>query len=733
MPADKTIIWQFPIKGKDDHFATRDQPQLTCPDCLNVMPYDVYAGRMRGGQRPGTDNLYPVLESGAAIQHLLQCSTAVDPSTIEPTETNILTTPDGTSTDSTFTYANANIMIATSGRWWTSFQNAGLSHCFFGLSGGAGQTTGAISVLSNKAKCVNTNVTYFAAAVYTQSLVLGASYVIRMTLRRNYSYGYSGGIVFRVAEANNAGLALQVSTGAMFFKEQGNVTPLAQVSNAAILAAADTDYTIEVRINGSYISAWQNGTQYLSVVSSLYAANARLGFFLGGSGDSNTITVDDFQVFTGQHLASYRQNNLVTVAGGSIYVGDEDSTALATGGSGVLSTNVPYISAAFADGKAYYTDSYVIKQLDLTTKTVSTYAATVGTAPTDCTLACMWHGRLVLAAPKGNMQNWFMSRLGTYTDWAYLATDVARAIDGNSGPTWGKIGDIITALIPFNDDVLIFGLDHGIRQMTGDPAAGGSIETISNDVGIAGPNAWCLSPDGILYFVGQGGFYRLVPGGRPEAIGGNKQDSFFSAINRGTHYVRLMWDTERGGCWIFVTSVTSATSTNLWWDATTDGFFPQRFPDDHGPLAGLVYDGDDPLDRLVLLGGRDGYVRRLTLTSINDDGDAVSSYVWLGPIRPVDDLNRAKLVSMDTFLGEQPPAIAWKCQYSLQVAADAYLAINNPAATATGTFIAGGRQVRLRQRLNGGSVALKLFNTTKDYWWSMERIIVRFAFGGRQR
>ena len=45
--------FSFPVKGYDENWAYKAQPEGTTPDCLNVRPYDVIAQRLRGGSRPG--------------------------------------------------------------------------------------------------------------------------------------------------------------------------------------------------------------------------------------------------------------------------------------------------------------------------------------------------------------------------------------------------------------------------------------------------------------------------------------------------------------------------------------------------------------------------------------------------------------------------------------------------------------------------------------------------------
>lgn len=56
--AQKTIVLQFPMKGKNTNFAATTQPQFTSPRIMNVRPRDVLEYRARGGQRPGFVKIY---------------------------------------------------------------------------------------------------------------------------------------------------------------------------------------------------------------------------------------------------------------------------------------------------------------------------------------------------------------------------------------------------------------------------------------------------------------------------------------------------------------------------------------------------------------------------------------------------------------------------------------------------------------------------------------------------
>src|SRR6202020_709199 len=118
-----------------------------------------------------------------------------------------------------------------------------------------------------------------------------------------------------------------------------------------------------------------------------------------------------------------------------------------------------------------------------------------------------------------------------YNPVPYVAT---AAVAGNNS-TVGVVGDVVTALIPYSDDLLIFGGDHTIYIMTGDPAAGGQIDLVSDAIGMAFGIPWCKDPYGTVYFFSnRTGIYTLVPGQAPVRISQNIEQILFG-IDTGTN------------------------------------------------------------------------------------------------------------------------------------------------------------------------------------------------------
>lgn len=496
------------------------------------------------------------------------------------------------------------------------------------------------------------------------------------------------------------------------------------VSNAATALSMDPTF-----VNGYVALAIDSGGEIV-------------GFGLTSSGTTGA----SWNIIAGGIIPPIQRSVIIlAVCNGSIYGGPGDSLELpaATGGASVLSPNFrPQFAARTTKG--YLVDTlHDLIQIDLPTMTVETFSPTAGaeTATTlgAYSLACMWRDRLVFAASVATPQNFIMSRQGTPTDFDYGQDDSAAAVAGNASKV-GSIGEPLNCLMPWTDDILILGGDHSIYKVEGDIAAGGQIVNVSPSIGTLGPDCWDVDPQGNLYFVGTDGLYVMPPGGVPQNLSAGSMRQFFSEINRNEVLVQLSWDRDRNGLYIFVTNISpGGTSTHLWYDATNQAFFPVQYADNVGPVVALIYDGDDPVDRQILLGGRDGYVRQVDQTSLDDDGVDFENYVFIGPVRPGGtDAALAVIQAMEVVVGEVPSTIGsftsddWGMNIQLQTGKDAYTALTAPQQTFNFDVTLQARRKRILQRISGGSWYFKISGTAGKLW-SLEKLVPLFTPGGLQR
>lgn len=378
----------------------------------------------------------------------------------------------------------------------------------------------------------------------------------------------------------------------------------------------------------------------------------------------------------------------------------------------------------FADGVnwVYYKPS---------SNSVERWVPTAGDLPVDSQdnlprLICTWRGRVVLAGLVKDPQNFFMSRASDPFDFDYFPKSPSDidAVAGNLGK-FGLIGDVVTALIPWTDDVLIFGCDSSIRSMRGDPLSGGKIDTIAEGIGIAWGNAWCMDPLGNVYFFSNRcSVYVMTPNTQPRKIS-VPIDALLERINTGLNDIRLVWNEAQNGLHVFVSSLVEPTAaTHYFYEARAGAWWTDKFKEKTmNPLAACVFDGNEVGDRVNLIGSWDGYVRKLDRDAKTDDGKDIESSVVIGPIvtAVADDIT---LRDLQAELAE----VAGEIQCDILVGRTAEEALSSEPAK-TVLWKPGRNRTKMIER-GGHAIYLRL---SAEDPWAMEKIKCRFRGRGKVR
>lgn len=424
----------------------------------------------------------------------------------------------------------------------------------------------------------------------------------------------------------------------------------------------------------------------------------------------------------------------VAVGCGNIRGFDSSGFTATTGGTGVLDATFKSVNSAELFGRLYFCDGTHYKVWDANTDAVDDWIADVASVPLPyngahaARLICCWRGRIVLSGVIGDGQNWFMSRLGDALDWDTGATpvDETMAISGNEAET-GKCADVINCLIPYSDDFLIFGGDHSIWQMTNDPMAGGRLDLVSGTIGMAFGTAWCMDPAGLVYFVGsRGGLFVMAPGSLPKRLSSERLEERLAEIDLSTHVVRLAWNDRDQSVMIAITETAGAATVHYVYDTRNAAFWPDSYTNpDHNPMCLHAMDGDDPGDRVLLLGCYDGYIRFLDLEAKQDDGSAISSFVWLGPLQARGGL-KVRLHEMQATLGADSDPVTFGV-YDGPNAEDAF---NRAMPRFSGTWSLPANRAEQRQAING-AIYVRLSSNTLDKAWQLEDIVAAVQTTGR--
>lgn len=359
-----------------------------------------------------------------------------------------------------------------------------------------------------------------------------------------------------------------------------------------------------------------------------------------------------------------------------------------------------------------------------------------GSMPAKAYLGCLYRGRCVLSGNPNYPYQWYMSRQANPWDWLYAANDAQSPVAGGNSDA-GEIGDIVRALIPYKDEYLIFGCANSLWVLKGDPAEGGVLQEVDLTKGIFGANSWCFDGDGNLYFMSMDGVYVL-----PSGFGSVKSLSTIvlpkmledETATPSTHRVSMGYDKDRFGILISITKLSDGTHLNYWYDLKTNGFFEEEYDTTCGVYSMFYYDSINPTYKGLLLGTKDGYIRRMDEDIKNDETTsstaAIDAYLVMPVIQAEDDNNKIKLTSMSVTLsgGEASGAEVDSDgvtvdMYSGDDSESVIEAIEDgDTATHTVTVTGPGKSTRLRNRISGHSVAIRLRNNTASQSFGIERI-----------
>ena len=416
----------------------------------------------------------------------------------------------------------------------------------------------------------------------------------------------------------------------------------------------------------------------------------------------------------------------------------------------VISSTAQYVHITSGYQKCYIADGvnyYVYDPLDTD---VSAYGSvdrlrcsTLGALPQRCKLIEMWHGRLVLARDPADPGRWSMSAINDVTDWDYFPQiPSAKQACSSTNTRAGRVPDIINAVAVYSDDLLLFGGDRSIWQLTGDPMAGGSLDLITDETGMAFGRPYCKDPQGTLWFFGStGGLFYMVPGRRPERASVARVEKALRSIDLGANYVELQWNPIDEGVHIFVIpyGTPSGTLVDHWfYEVNADAWHKDRFGladgDNIQPCASVRVDGDLYNDRTMLIGGEDGRVRRWGVDAAGNipksdevtttTNIAIDSYTLFGPLIQAP-VQAAQLTEAAFVLANDQHGVNY--EFFAESTPDN---LGDPVRRGR---LSPGRNDRHLVRVSGDHVYMRLRNANEGQSWAYETADATISSAGDTR
>tara|TARA_Y100000004_G_scaffold144580_1_gene164730 strand:+ start:435 stop:2816 length:2382 start_codon:yes stop_codon:yes gene_type:complete len=472
---------------------------------------------------------------------------------------------------------------------------------------------------------------------------------------------------------------------------------------------------------------------------------------------SDELRVRRLEWLEGGELLSVPQNT-IAVSGGFIYGSPNQTEFSRISTKQDLNASQNMVNAVehfqkmyFVDGENYKVYEPAISAVAGTIGTISDWNAANGDLPggdgstgvngsgtsdgnARCPIITTWLGRIVLAGKGDDPQNWFMSAVGDPLDWDYIDGDSETgAVKGSSTRQFGEMASAITALIPSSGTKLLIGGVNSLHMLTGDPLWPDTQQrALSWDVGIVGPEAWCYGPGNSVYFMGENGLYLLSPNdfdvSQTDRLSAGKFDKTFGEVDFDSSTTMLAYDHEKHGVHIFVTpnSQQVGAVSHFYYDRRSDSFWKMEYPSVIGPTAVYDFKSQSPGSRRILLGGFDGHIRSFSDTAKTDDGTAIDSYLWLGPIQ-TSSTREAKLTKLIAVLDRESADV----EYSIHVA-DSVEEAKQSEAVHNSTWSAGRNAAHLL-RARGSAIFIKLYNNSSNLPWVYERLTAVLAVAGKVR
>lgn len=496
-----------------------------------------------------------------------------------------------------------------------------------------------------------------------------------------------------------------------------------------------SDYTSSITLNGEVdlMGAEIGGKLYIADYDPSYQFGNDGAVTDSGSADTfdNAASPDWTTLFPAGDEVSYR----MFLSGGTPAPIADDNYAITTFGASAITLGA-VVSANQAN--VTYNINRVPKFLDPASGgTLSPVVASSGVVPLGCRLVARFLSRLFWAGQNSHPNLWYASAIDDPLDYDYANLSLSGAVAASSSDQF-VIGEPITAMIPMGNDYMIFGCVGAIYILRGDPKSLGRYDAASRDVGIVGPWAWCRTPRLEVIVLSDDGLYVISnsAGSLPVPFSRRKIPQELRNLNTETHAISMAYDVEAEGFHVFVTPRDKGQKSHWFVDwrqsaiadgvLTGFGMWPATTPDDIDPFMAVRYKANSAPDVAVVLGCRDGRLRRFDPSASDDDGTTITSYVLYGPIALGGDEFEGLITEIDATLDRQSGDI----QYAVMTGDSAEEAKNDPKVTVIGTWGPGANS-REHQRARGHTGYLLLSGTGLP--WAIEMVRMHRRRSGSRR
>lgn len=693
--ATQPVNLMFPLAGLHRRSGFQSQPPFTTPDCLNVWPDR--GGRIRGGSRPGLEKVF---QKNFATSVFTVGAIIIPPTTVTWKEDFGV----GTTLDAHWSVVEGTAPVITGGRCRTSAGNA-------------------VTVVQTEF----TDLSHINSYVGTEL----RAYVIPVNGGIFWLFGHGDatvgsrdGLWVRISFSASYSTTRQFSVTA-FDYQSGTSTQIWTSGTMVDTTTGGTDLHIIFNSNPlNHTVLWRGVVVGSGTVGTGWGSNARLGFRMDNTSGTGPLEISGYSV---TFVRSTPISRTFAVSHYSATSGTFWRQALPLGTwqakQSLFNPNAVHVYTEWFGQIFFPTQVY-----KASTDTLTAWTASRGTVPPDISAMTTWRDRIVVSA----RHVWHMSRVADPWDWDYGASDLdpGRAIAG----TLDEPGSPITAIIASREDVLLMTTAYSTHAFIGDPAAGGSLITLSRDVGAINHKCWCRTDDGDVYLFTWNGLYVLRGGTAPPVPVGNDtilRELIPTPASNNTAGACIGYDQYHQCIHVFRFISGGQMGPGYTLHLPTGSFWPiqlgQNLSDSIRAAPVCVHSDLNTDGSRMIFGCSDGFIRRFSQAQTTDDGTAIASHVTYGPIRLGTPVHDGCLDRMDMLMAEG--AAEDNVTWSIRTGGSGQNALDSSVNAASGTFVEG-RNFTVRPRVRGASAVIKLSSSQR---WAVEDLAVWITRRGHIR
>ena len=205
----------------------------------------------------------------------------------------------------------------------------------------------------------------------------------------------------------------------------------------------------------------------------------------------------------------------------------------------------------------------------------------------------------------------------------------------------------------------------------------------------------------------------------------------------------MLYEFQDRGIHLFLTPKSAGSATHWWIDTKTSlagdhpataTFFPVSMQNDHEPTSLVSKSSLETDSSVVLLGCRDGVIRRFHRHYYRDDGNnTIASHVLLGPFRlGGNDWTSGLLAEIAGVLAANSASVTWKAYTDTSAETAVDTAIADGMYAEKGTWAKSGLNFNSRPRARGTYCVVRVDSDGKKPW-ALERVLMLARQAGKLR